>query len=251
MFTILLFFNMAEMPNLPAEYKTPVSMPPTMQALHPGLPSARKRNKTTNHVITTITPASSLQIPLKYFPAVGHTLFIWSPANTPTLSMKIEARNNNPVSKMTMNALALELRLNKMPGLSAILMFQISFRLFLMTVKSVVAMNIKNKNPPIATYGSDAALRIPRIVARICIEPSCPNVATSTSRISPPNSFSPRKRLKIWKRMITIGGNAKLVKKAVAPANLSGSFLFNTLNAPVTIPITPGRTPGSASTELF
>ncbi len=113
------------------------------------------------------------------------------------------------------------------PGLSFTLIRQIWFREFLITPNKVVAINKRKRNPKIITYQLSPKPRIFLTTCLTCSAPSFPRVFEMFSISPRPILPGPMRKPNNCASINTMGANANVVKNAVAPAILSGSFFPN------------------------
>lgn len=135
----------------------------------------------------------------------------------PTKSITANDRNRVKISPMN-------------PRRIFLLTAQSWLREFFMTIKSVVATKKRNRNPKTITYQLSLKPRMLLITSRTCCAPSAPRFLDRFSMSPRPTILGEKNNPNNWAIKKTIGGKAKVVKKAVAPASLSGSFFFNNLN---------------------
>ena len=107
---------------------------------------------------------------------------------------------------------------------------------FLMTRNRVVATKNKNRLPKMVTYQLSLKPRMLRMTCRTCCAPSGPKLLERCSSNPLPISFGVKKKPNRRASKNTMGGSAKVVKKAVAPASTKGSLRRNNWKDGTTLP---------------
>src|SRR5450432_1494999 len=131
--------------------------------------------------------------------------------------------NRIPAIRITSNDFPRFIRLILNPGGLVSRIFHNWFKESLITFTSVVATKIRKRNPITASY--QFLNRCCRTLNRVVC--NSPAVINNCLDIYRGLSTSP----KTWIRIIRTAGKAKVVKKAVAPAILNGSFFLNSPKA--------------------